>query len=101
MASELPDMIMSALRDAVGGSLARRLEELTLELYGAAARHAQSRGIIIEENSWNCGGLSTATGPNPCLCVKSFRVETTTISNPCRSAGEASCLLTTKINGRA
>jgi phosphoribosylaminoimidazole-succinocarboxamide synthase len=39
----------------VGGDLAARLRDLTLEIYGRAARYAQTRGVIIADTKFEFG----------------------------------------------
>jgi phosphoribosylaminoimidazole-succinocarboxamide synthase len=41
--------------ELIGGDLARRLRDLTLEIYGRAARYAESRGIIIADTKFEFG----------------------------------------------
>jgi phosphoribosylaminoimidazole-succinocarboxamide synthase len=43
------------MAELVGGDLARRLRDLTLEIYGRAARYAESRGIIIADTKFEFG----------------------------------------------
>jgi phosphoribosylaminoimidazole-succinocarboxamide synthase len=46
-----------AMADAVGGDLAAKLRELTLALYGAAAKYAATRGILIADTKLEFGRL--------------------------------------------
>jgi len=39
----------------VGGELAARLRDLTLEIYGRAARHAESKGVIVADTKFEFG----------------------------------------------
>ena len=43
------------MADLVGGDLARRLRDLTLEIYVRASRYAESRGIIIADTKFEFG----------------------------------------------
>ncbi len=43
------------MAELVGGDLAGRLRDLTLEIYGRAARYAESRGIIIADTKFEFG----------------------------------------------
>jgi phosphoribosylaminoimidazole-succinocarboxamide synthase len=46
---------LDEMADAVGRGLAERLKELTLSLYGFAASHALSRGIIVADTKFEFG----------------------------------------------
>ena len=43
------------MAELIGGELARRLRDLSLEIYGRAARYAESRGIIIADTKFEFG----------------------------------------------
>jgi phosphoribosylaminoimidazole-succinocarboxamide synthase len=43
------------MAELVGGDLAARLRDLTLEIYGRASRYAESRGIIIADTKFEFG----------------------------------------------
>src|SRR6202163_398448 len=43
------------MAELIGADLARRLRDLTLEIYGRAARYAESRGIIIADTKFEFG----------------------------------------------
>jgi phosphoribosylaminoimidazole-succinocarboxamide synthase len=45
----------AALRSRVGDDLAARLEEYSLRLYEAAAKHAESRGLILADTKFEFG----------------------------------------------
>ena len=45
----------AAMCDAVGGDLARRLRDLTLRIYAAAAERARSRGLILADTKFEFG----------------------------------------------
>jgi phosphoribosylaminoimidazole-succinocarboxamide synthase len=46
---------MSRMADTIGAGLARRLEELTLDIYRRAAEYAASRGILLADTKFEFG----------------------------------------------
>jgi len=44
-----------AMVDTVGGEMAERLRDLTLEIYGAACRHAEGAGILLADTKFEFG----------------------------------------------
>ena len=46
---------LARMAELIGGGLALRLRDLTLEIYGRAARYAESRGIIIADTKFEFG----------------------------------------------
>jgi phosphoribosylaminoimidazole-succinocarboxamide synthase len=49
------NVAFEAMAGALGAPTAQRLKTLTLALYGAAARHAETRGIIIADTKFEFG----------------------------------------------
>jgi phosphoribosylaminoimidazole-succinocarboxamide synthase len=46
---------LARMAELIGGGLTLRLRDLTLEIYGRAARYAESRGIIIADTKFEFG----------------------------------------------
>jgi phosphoribosylaminoimidazole-succinocarboxamide synthase len=56
--------------DLVGGELLRTVRDLTLQLYAAGARHAESRGIIVADTKFEFGVLPPAApGDRPTVIL--------------------------------